>query len=64
MLVLLSILGIIALLLAYSAFQRKFFPQSLINGYMSMEMLEAICPEIYKNIFGKKNGKKAKKEEE
>jgi hypothetical protein len=58
MFILFCILGVIALLLVGSVIARNFAPQSMINGYMSEEMLEAICPEIYKNIFKKKEKEK------
>lgn len=49
-----GIIGVILLFLFGAYTVRRFCPQSMINGYMSMEMLEAVCPEIFANIFKKK----------
>ena len=40
--------GFIVLLLALAGIQRQFFPHTLVNGFMNLEKLKAICPELFK----------------
>lgn len=51
--IILWVVGVIIALLAYAGLQRKFFPHSIANGFMSMDKLKDICPEL----FVKKNDK-------
>lgn len=41
------IIGIVILLLAFAGLQRTFFPHTMVNGFMDMDKLKAICPELF-----------------
>ncbi len=55
--ILLKALGFILLCLIYAALQRRFFPETLANGFMNREKGKEIAP----TVFGKKNDSKKSK---
>jgi hypothetical protein len=40
--------GLIVALLALAGLQRKFFPHTIANGFMDLDKLKDICPELFK----------------
>lgn len=34
-------------LLAFAGIQRIFFPHTAVNGFMDLDKLKAICPELF-----------------
>lgn len=43
----LYIIGGIVLLLAFAGLQRIFFPHKMVDGYMDLDKLKEVCPEIF-----------------
>jgi hypothetical protein len=41
------IVGVIVFLLAFAGLQRAFFPHAMVNGFMDLDKLKAICPELF-----------------
>lgn len=53
-----GILLIIAFLvggLILAGFQRMYFPHTMVNGFMNLDKLKAICPELFKPQDDKKD---------
>ncbi len=42
------IIGIFVFFLICGGLQRAFFPHTLVNGFMDLDKLEAICPQLFK----------------
>lgn len=42
------VIGTIALLLAMAGLQRIFSPETLVDGFMDLDKLKNICPELFK----------------
>jgi hypothetical protein len=40
--------GGVLILLAFAGLQRSYFPHTMVNGFMDMEKLKIICPEVFK----------------
>lgn len=54
--IILWVIGVIGVFLILAGLQRKFSPQTMANGFMSMDKLKEICPELFKR--DNKNQKK------
>jgi hypothetical protein len=42
------VVGSVAFFLTFAGLQRMFFPHTIANGFMDLDKLKEICPELFK----------------